>query len=169
MASLFALILALGLTAATALPPKRDLHSILPNYYFGIVNVANGGGLAAQDPAPSPLTVINGDEIFKWTFRVGEYGTYYPHLLLFDSSVTFDNSTKLMRLVKYYRKVEALSFRIDDAGDNTYVIKAPNEDRLWTLTDGNHVTYAPANGEKSQLWKFYPSTSPDPFRSGAEA
>ncbi|KAJ7176195.1 hypothetical protein C8R43DRAFT_555544 [Mycena crocata] len=55
------------------------------------------------------------------------------------------------------KKQDAQNFAIQTAGDNTFVIKMPNEDQVWTVENENvrsNVVLQPQEGRDTQRWNL---------------
>ncbi|KZV83354.1 hypothetical protein EXIGLDRAFT_843016 [Exidia glandulosa HHB12029] len=147
----FALAVSLDTAAAAA---------IIPGAQYFIYNVANNGPLAVDVGFASLLEANPENVATQWIpqpdTELGSYRLFSPAL---QKEVTLDNTLQLLRLGRATDK--SVVVRIDQAGlNNTFVIKTPNENSVWTLTGHGQVGYAPSIGEQKQLWRFRLSEGP---------
>jgi len=98
---------------------------------------------------PGPYGLWQVDEADNGAFTISNLG-------LHRSVYAADDET----IIAGY-KGDPVSFAIESAGDNAYVIKSVFEDLVWTLKNPgsvrSEVRLYPANGNDSQKWRFIPA------------
>ncbi|KAJ6552598.1 hypothetical protein DFH09DRAFT_1167092 [Mycena vulgaris] len=124
---------------------------------YRIVNEVGEGVLKAYRPF-TPVLISKNMEfpvtLQQWRVEPTEEGNYRFVNLQYNMPIIHDKGT----LILAPGPSPAAEFALDPAEGDTFIVKVPNEDDVWTVSYPDAFTsmvqLRGANGEEAQRWKF---------------